>query len=249
MPRSPEDNQQIRDARREVILTAAARVFADKGFGHTKISDIAAAAGQSHGLVYHYFASKEAVFAAIVDLAMERVNEDLTIDAPTPMKRLEAIVDRVLERVGGAPEVGVLLSQVLLLGGIPDAIRVSMIDHARHFYDAWVEMVREGQELGEITREASAEELAGMLLCAIRGLAVVAHGMKEAPAGTAPLPTHLPTRATLLRFLRPSAADAARSASGASRSRSSVPTSSKETRGRHVAKRPRASAPKPARAR
>ncbi len=57
-PRKEEQNQQIRDERREEILQAALRVFARKGLVAAKITDIANAAGLSHGLIYHYFSSK-----------------------------------------------------------------------------------------------------------------------------------------------------------------------------------------------
>lgn len=209
MPRTPEDNQQIRDARREEILVAAASVFAKQGYGQTKMADIAKAAGYSHGLVYHYFASKEAVFQAIVDVTMERVVADLSLSGATPMARLEGIVDRVLERVAGAPEVGVLLSQILLFGGVPDVARASVATHVAQFQRVWVGLIRDGQRLGEITTEASAEELAGMLLCTIRGLSIVAHGTQMLAPGASALRVDLPSRATILRFLRPSVADSA----------------------------------------
>ena len=209
MPRTPEDNQQIRDARREEILAAAAGVFVKQGYGQTKMADIAKAAGYSHGLVYHYFTSKEAVFQAIVDVTMERVVADLSLSGATPIARLEGIVDRVLERVAGAPEVGVLLSQILILGGIPDSARASVATHVEQFQRVWVGLIREGQRAGEITTEASAEELAGMLLCTIRGLSIVAHGTQMLGPGGSPLRVELPSRSTILRFLRPSVADAA----------------------------------------
>lgn len=62
MPRKSELNQELRDARKEQILKAALIVFARRGMVATKISDIAKEAGLSHGLVYHYFNSKEEIF-------------------------------------------------------------------------------------------------------------------------------------------------------------------------------------------
>jgi AcrR family transcriptional regulator len=57
-PRSAAANQQIKQARREDLLLAARRVFARSGLAATRISDIAADAGVSQGLVYHYFPAK-----------------------------------------------------------------------------------------------------------------------------------------------------------------------------------------------
>jgi AcrR family transcriptional regulator len=47
--------------KRRMILDAAIRVFADKGFHHCRVSDVADEAGVAYGLVYHYFDSKEEI--------------------------------------------------------------------------------------------------------------------------------------------------------------------------------------------
>ena len=52
-------------ARREELLTAAVRVFARKGYYTCRVSDVATEAGVSHGLVYHYFASKDELLETI----------------------------------------------------------------------------------------------------------------------------------------------------------------------------------------
>ena len=44
-----------------LILDAAIRVFARKGFHHCRVSDVADEAGVAYGLVYHYFDSKEEI--------------------------------------------------------------------------------------------------------------------------------------------------------------------------------------------
>jgi TetR/AcrR family transcriptional regulator, fatty acid metabolism regulator protein len=44
-----------------LILDAAIRVFARRGFHHCRVSDVADEAGVAYGLVYHYFDSKEAI--------------------------------------------------------------------------------------------------------------------------------------------------------------------------------------------
>src|SRR5437868_13007073 len=45
--------------KRRLILEAAVRVFAQKGFHTCRVGDIAEEAGVAHGLLYHYFASKD----------------------------------------------------------------------------------------------------------------------------------------------------------------------------------------------
>src|SRR5437660_8974758 len=53
--------------RRSQILEAAMVCFAKRGFHQTSTHDISAEAGISVGLIYRYFANKEAVIAAMAD--------------------------------------------------------------------------------------------------------------------------------------------------------------------------------------
>ena len=51
--------------KRTLILDAAIRVFAEHGYHGARVSDIAEDAGVAHGLLYHYFASKDEVLRTI----------------------------------------------------------------------------------------------------------------------------------------------------------------------------------------
>jgi TetR/AcrR family transcriptional regulator, fatty acid metabolism regulator protein len=51
--------------RRRDLLDAAVRVFARKGFRAARVGDIAEEAGVAHGLLYHYFKSKDDVLETI----------------------------------------------------------------------------------------------------------------------------------------------------------------------------------------
>jgi len=53
------------EEKRRTILDAAVRVFARKGFHTSRVGDIAEEAGVAHGLLYHYFSSKDEVLETI----------------------------------------------------------------------------------------------------------------------------------------------------------------------------------------
>jgi TetR/AcrR family transcriptional regulator, fatty acid metabolism regulator protein len=53
------------EEKRQLILEAAVTVFARDGYHTSRVADIAAEAGVAHGLLYHYFPSKEAVLATL----------------------------------------------------------------------------------------------------------------------------------------------------------------------------------------
>lgn len=59
--------------RREVIMEAAARVMATKGFPNATIRDIGAEAGLLSGSLYYYFDSKDAMLEAILVDALDEL--------------------------------------------------------------------------------------------------------------------------------------------------------------------------------
>lgn len=201
MPRSPKDNQEIRDARREEILAAATRVFTEKGLAQAKINDIAAAAGLSHGLVYHYFASKEAIFGAIVDQMIEKIRGEMELDPGlSPLQQIIASIERSrVETCQGGVDARRVVSQAMMQGALPDAIRKKLASHFKQIHRRAVTVVRQAQESGEVDREIDAEELAAALICLMRGMSIRMPGFPT-------LPFTPPRTDTILRLLRPAGA-------------------------------------------
>ncbi|MEV6977154.1 ScbR family autoregulator-binding transcription factor [Kitasatospora sp. NPDC093806] len=62
------DPRQDRSARtRLLVLTAAAELFAARGFRHTSMTDVADRVGMTKGAVYFHFPTKEALAVAVVE--------------------------------------------------------------------------------------------------------------------------------------------------------------------------------------
>lgn len=59
--------EQLTTMRRNQILDAATKVFADKGFHPTTIKDVAREAGLADGTIYIYFENKPALLLGIMD--------------------------------------------------------------------------------------------------------------------------------------------------------------------------------------
>jgi len=83
-----------KEERRLSILTAAKEVFADRGYSSAGVADIIEKAGVARGTFYLYFESKRSVFAALIDHAIQSVQELLV---PIPADRPEEIVPGLLE--------------------------------------------------------------------------------------------------------------------------------------------------------
>src|SRR2546423_2334453 len=90
MPQVPAD--PLLD-RRTQILEAAIVCFAKRGFHQTSMHDISAEAGISVGLIYRYFANKEAVISAMADRHKSEIQELLerAKQAPTLFESLEIL--------------------------------------------------------------------------------------------------------------------------------------------------------------
>jgi AcrR family transcriptional regulator len=68
--------EQLIAARRNQILDAATKVFAEKGFHPATIRDVAKAAGVADGTIYNYFESKTAVLMGILNRMNETERRD-----------------------------------------------------------------------------------------------------------------------------------------------------------------------------
>ena len=77
------------------ILRNAARMFSEQGFGEASMRDLAAVNEISIAGLYHYFPSKGAILAAIVDTAVDHLVEalrDAVASTDSPEGRVRAIV-------------------------------------------------------------------------------------------------------------------------------------------------------------
>ena len=132
--------------KRRLILDAAVRVFARNGYHTSRVGDIAEEAGIAHGLLYHYFASKEEVLATVF-----RENWAELLDA---FHRVEASGEPPEEQLRG-------IAKILLRSwrNDPDLVRVMVREVARSPHlQAQVDELREGfQTIQRIVERGQAE--------------------------------------------------------------------------------------------
>jgi AcrR family transcriptional regulator len=84
-------------AKRKRLLDAAVRVFARTGYHGSRVGDIAEEAGVAHGLLYHYFSSKEEVLQTIF-----RENWGELIER---FRAVEASDEPAAEKLGGIAKI------------------------------------------------------------------------------------------------------------------------------------------------
>jgi AcrR family transcriptional regulator len=120
----------LEDKRRQ-LLDAAVRVFARKGFHSSRVGDIAEEAGVAHGLLYHYFKSKDQVLEAVFhenwSILVARIESVEETDEPAAdqIRHIAAIVLRtwlhlpdvvrvVIQEFGRSPELGERIGELTL---------------------------------------------------------------------------------------------------------------------------------------
>jgi AcrR family transcriptional regulator len=153
VPRSKAQNEQIRAVRRRAILEAAIPLFAQNGFSQTSVSDVARAAGVSHGLVFRHFPTKEALFrAAILEplVDSEQTYLRFTLSVGTPLQRIRVLVREHVSLFSRQESYLRLTQYVIgLRERFPD-LAAELFGFARRWIESLVPIICDGQQLGEL---------------------------------------------------------------------------------------------------
>ena len=169
--------------RRREILDAAVRVFARKGFHTARVGDIATEAGVAHGLLYHYFASKDEVLETIFReawgelLQAFRTVEETDEPAPEQLRKACAILLRTWDH---SPElVTVLVREIARSGELQNRI-----EDVREAFRVLERIVGRGQADGEFRPELDPRLAATIVYGALEEI-LTAWVLGELPDGDA----------------------------------------------------------------
>jgi len=158
--------------KREAILRAAIRVFANSGYFNSKVADIAREAGVADGTVYLYFRSKEEILHSIFDRKMEEAIAEgrKQIDGITdPAEKLRRIANLHLERLGADRDLAVVF-QVELRGSTKFMEEFSAAGFAEYL-GLIRATIEEGQRQGLFRPEFNAKVAAKILFGALDEMA------------------------------------------------------------------------------
>lgn len=171
-PLNEEQLEQIRNDRKNQIMTAALKVFAENGIKLTKISMIAAEAGISHGLLYHYFNSKEEVLHSSLEWKMAGGTIELfqQIDAMelTPIEKIKQFLKIGLSE-GNSNIFRIIQHFSSLNGPIPEQTQALIENTGELYTEKLLPLFIEGQKMGEII-QAEPQELLELFLNVVSGI-------------------------------------------------------------------------------
>jgi AcrR family transcriptional regulator len=176
MSRNKEQNQIIKDERREQIRTAALKLFAANGLAATKMSDLSKKTGISQGLVYHYYRSKEELFINLVDTAIEKMNTAAMNLEKLPLSSREKVILAVESLLKGFMEnentsdYYFLITQTALSETLPREAKdiISSKNHIK--YEVMMRIFTQGQDEGTV-KNHDVGEMATLFFSTMNGLA------------------------------------------------------------------------------
>lgn len=197
MPRSSAQNEARKRESRDRLVEAATRVFTAKGYAGARMADIAGEARMSHGLSFHYFPNKEAMFIAVVEATMGYASDmSLTAAAGSgpAIEKLEHLCCRMLEGAQKNPAHTAIMFQTSSSATVPEGALKILRGASDDIFVVIATLISEAQTAGQLD-EGDPQMLARALLATISGLAL--------SVADKPQPDTFPALEVVMRVLRP----------------------------------------------
>src|SRR3954466_10215064 len=155
------------DSSQARILQAARGEFAQHGFSAARVQDIAERAGIKHPTLLYHFGTKERLYAAVIEQAMEDwagMTSLAVTRAPRGFARVAALVDAGLEFFASHHDFVVIWRREAIEGG--GRLQQAIVEHMRPFFDRAVVFLRAEVAAGRL-REHDPIELMQLVYGAV----------------------------------------------------------------------------------
>lgn len=194
---SADQTSGVRDRQRastrQRLLSSALDEFIVHGFSGASTRRITAAAGVSHGMMFHAFGSKAELYLELARIGSAQVAVDIDTDSTDPMELFGEVAERMLSMLKDQPRTArmfVFMDYAAAHSGLVPAVDTIMAEH--NVVTQWTPVVEAGQARGQI-RAGSAQALALAFWAALLGVAREAFNDPQ---------VHLPEPDWLLDLLR-----------------------------------------------
>lgn len=162
---------QQHEERRLQLLQIGLDQFITKGFYGTTTREISRLAGISSGLMFNYFASKESLFEALVEIGCSKLVLEVDLNS-SPLQRFERQITDLLNMIEQHRPVAKMF--VFMAYASYNAAKISQkagdMLAAHDLIRDSVPLIEEGQRIGEI-RPGNPQALSIAFWCSIQGIA------------------------------------------------------------------------------
>ena len=141
------------------IVAAAWRLFYEQGYDSTTVEDIVFESETSKGSFYHYFSGKDDLLGSlsmIFDEKYEELRDALPADMPAPQK-LTTLTHELFTMIDNSVSIELLarlLSAQLVTHG-----EKHLLDRSRTYFKLLNQVIRTGQERGELRGDMTVSEI------------------------------------------------------------------------------------------
>lgn len=164
-PETPNRRSQLKSDRRSQLLSAAERLFADRGFLAVRLEDIGAAAGVSGPAIYRHFPNKESLLVELLVGISARLlagAREVRARKSDAAAALDGLIDFHLDFALGEPDL--IRIQDRDLGHLPEAAAKQVRRAQRQYVEVWVGVLRElNSDLAEADARLTAHAVFGLL--------------------------------------------------------------------------------------
>lgn len=136
-------------ARKEEILEVATRLFAERGYEGASMNDVAEQVGMRKASLFYHFATKDALYEAVVDRLIASLHEPLEAiyaSSGTFPQRLDALTGTLVDALGARPYAARLLLRETMDWG--PVMRGKLAERLLLVLEAGAAWVRAGQAEG-----------------------------------------------------------------------------------------------------
>lgn len=155
---------------KDKIITSAFSLFSLKGFSNTTIDQIIDKAGCSKGTFYHYFSSKASILLAwtdVIDVAYQKWYENLDKERPV-LEQLTLLSDYILSRQESFSDLETLSTIYAFQLNLEEDQQLWKTN--RRLHSVLIDILKTGQQRGEIRNDISFIELSKMYLTIHKGI-------------------------------------------------------------------------------
>jgi len=131
-------NRARSDATRAALIAAGRALFTERPYGEIGTPEIVARAGVTRGALYHHFADKQALFAAVADAEAAAVAREIETSSPAGTDAMEALLNggrAYLDAMAVPGRTRLLLLDAPAVLGHADAKAIDMCHSAKTLRD------------------------------------------------------------------------------------------------------------------